>query len=134
MNVHVAERRSIDALLAESRRRLDRLSPRAAREAQLDGALLVDIRPEVNRGLEGELPGALVIERIHLEWRLDPASEAHLPAASYDAHVILVCNEGYSSSLAAATLQDLGLRRATDLIGGFRAWKIAGLPVTEPIQ
>jgi len=130
MSVHIAERRSIDSLLTEARRRLDRLSPRAAREAQLDGALIVDIRPEVNRALEGELPGALVIERIHLEWRLDPASEACLPEASYDAHVVLVCNEGYSSSLAAATLQDLGITKATDVVGGFRAWKIAGLPVT----
>jgi rhodanese-related sulfurtransferase len=92
------------------------------------GALLVDIRPRSNRELEGELPGALVVERIHLEWRLDPASEARLPQASYDAHVIVVCNEGYSSSLAAAALQDLGVNRATDLVGGFRAWWAAGLP------
>jgi rhodanese-related sulfurtransferase len=130
MTTDVAERRSIDTLLADARRRLDRLDARAAAEAQRDGALVVDIRPQLNRELEGELPGAMVIERIHLEWRLDPASDACLPQASYDAHVVLVCNEGYSSSLAAATLQDLGIVRATDLIGGFRAWKDAGLPVT----
>src|SRR4051794_4584722 len=99
--------RSIDALLADARRRLDRLAPREALTAQGNGALLVDIRPEANRVREGELPGALVIERIHLEWRLDPASPTRIPQASYDAHVIVVCNEGYSSSLAAATLQDL---------------------------
>ena len=121
---------SIDALLAESRRRLVRLTPHEVADAQRAGALIVDIRPEVNRAVEGAIPGALVIERIHLEWRLDPASEACLPEASYDAHVILVCNEGYSSSLAAVTLQDLGIARATDMIGGFRAWKIAGLPIT----
>ena len=125
---------TIDTLLSDARRRLDRLGPREAADAQRRGALLVDIRPEANRLVEGELPGALVIERIHLEWRLDPASDARIPQASYDAHVILVCNEGYSSSLAAATLQDLGVRRATDLIGGFRAWKIAGLPTTPPAE
>ena len=125
---------SIDGLLAESRRRLDRLTPHEVAAAQQTGALVVDIRPEVNRAVEGAIAGALVIERIHLEWRLDPASEAHLPQASYDAHVVIVCNEGYSSSLAAATLQDLGIARATDMIGGFRAWKLAGLPVTPTRQ
>jgi rhodanese-related sulfurtransferase len=131
MTSFATEHRSIDTLLADARRRLDRLEPRAAADAQRAGALLVDIRPDANRVAEGELPGALVVERIHLEWRLDPASPAHIPQASYDAHVIVVCNEGYSSSLAAATLQDLGIHRATDLVGGFRAWKAAGLPVTE---
>ena len=125
------DHQSINQLLAEARRGLDRLEPREAAEAQQRGALLVDIRPDTNRWLEGELPGAIVIERIHLEWRLDPASEACLPEASYDAHVVIVCNEGYSSSLAAATLQDLGVQRATDLVGGFRGWKAAGLPVNE---
>jgi rhodanese-related sulfurtransferase len=87
------------------------------------------IRPQANRAYEGQLPGALVIERTVLEWRLDPASADRLPFAAYDLHVILVCNEGYASSLAAATLQDLGVHYATDLDGGFRAWKAAGLPV-----
>ena len=119
---------SIDALLADARRRLVRLTPQETAAAQQAGALVVDIRPEVNRAIEGAIPGALVIERIHLEWRLDPASEAHIPQASYDAQVVIVCNEGYSSSLAAATLQDLGVHKATDMIGGFRAWRMAGLP------
>ena len=121
--------KSIDELLAEAQARLDRLSPQEALSAQTDGALLIDTRSERDRIKEGAIPGALVIERTVLEWRLDPASDTCIPQASYDAHVIIVCNEGYSSSLAAAILQDLGVRRATDLIGGFRAWKAAGLPV-----
>jgi rhodanese-related sulfurtransferase len=122
-------RRSIDQLLQEARSRLVRLTPHQAFEAQRDGATLVDIRPEANRANEGQISGALVIERTVLEWRLDPASPDRLPFAAYDLHVILVCNEGYASSLAAATLQDLGVHYATDLHGGFRAWKAAGLPV-----
>ncbi len=121
-------RRGIEELLAEARVGLARLTPQEAQRAQHLGALLVDIRPEVNRHTEGGLPGAVVIERTVLEWRLDPASEARLPGASYDAHVVIVCNEGYSSSLAAATLQDLGIPMATDMEGGYRAWKAAGLP------
>ena len=100
-----------------------------------DGALLVDIRPAAQRAAEGEVPGALVIERNVLEWRLDPASDARLPqASSYDLPVILMCSEGYASSLAAASLQDLGLSAATDLDGGFRAWAAAGLPATRPAR
>ena len=87
------------------------------------GALVVDLRPDADRRIDGDLPGAVVIERIHLEWRLDPTSGASIPEARDDLRVILVCNEGYSSSLAAADLRDLGVGRATDLIGGFRAWK-----------
>jgi len=121
-------RRSIDQLLIEARSRLARLTPLEAHVAQRDGAVLVDIRPEANRVAEGRLPDAVVIERTVLEWRLDPACAARLPIASYDLHVVIVCNEGYSSSLAAATLQDLGMSRATDLDGGYRAWKAAGLP------
>jgi rhodanese-related sulfurtransferase len=120
-------RRSIDELLEEARLRLERLDPHQALAAQQDGALLVDIRPEANRVAEGALPGAVVVERTVLEWRLDPACEARLPVASYDRKVVVVCNEGYSSSLAAATLRDLGVD-ATDLDGGFRAWMAAGLP------
>ena len=89
------------------------------------GALVVDIRPEHDRRAEGELPGAVVIERNVLEWRLDPTSGHHLPEASVDRRVILVCNEGYASSLAAATLIDLGITAATDLVGGYRAWAAA---------
>ncbi|WP_439938030.1 rhodanese-like domain-containing protein [Nocardia sp. N13] len=121
--------RSIDALLADARAGLVRLTPEEALRAQADGAVLVDIRPEADRRAEGAIPGAVVVERTVLEWRLDPACEARLPWASYDLHVVVVCNEGYSSSLAAATLQQLGVDRATDLVGGFRAWKAAGLPV-----
>jgi rhodanese-related sulfurtransferase len=122
-------RRTIDDLMDEARSRLVRLDPEEAHRAQQAGAVLVDIRPEANRVTEGRLPGAVVVERTVLEWRLDPACDAPLPFASYDLHVVVVCNEGYSSSLAASTLQDLGVHRATDLAGGFRAWKAAGLPV-----
>jgi rhodanese-related sulfurtransferase len=121
--------RTVDQLLAEARPRLHRLEPRQASAAARDGALLVDIRPAAQRAAEGEIPGALLVERNVLEWRLDPASAARLPQASYDLRVIVVCSEGYTSSLAAAALQDLGLSGATDLAGGFRAWQAAGLPV-----
>jgi len=124
-------RQTIDEMLAEARGRLARLTPAQAAAAQREGALLVDIRPEAERRAEGTLPGALVIERNVLEWRFDPSSSAHLPEASYEAQVVVVCNEGYTSSLAAAVLQELGIFRATDLIGGFRAWKLAGLPINE---
>jgi len=123
--------RTIDEVLAEARTRLSRLDPHEAQAAASDGALLVDIRPAAQRAAEGEIPGALIIERNVLEWRFDPASDARLPAASYDLQVIVFCSESYTSSLAAVALQDLGLRRATDLAGGFRAWEAAGLPVTR---
>jgi len=124
--------RSINDLLAQARSRLTRLTPQQAWAAVQDGALLVDIRPAAQRAAEGEVPGALVIERNVLEWRLDPASDARLPqAGSYDLQIIIMCSEGYTSSLAAASLQDLGLSAATDLDGGFRAWAAAGLPVTD---
>jgi rhodanese-related sulfurtransferase len=121
--------RTIDQVLAGARRRLDRLSPAAAMAASRDGALIVDIRPAAQRAAEGEVPGSLVIERNVLEWRFDPASSARLPQARYDLRVIIMCSAGYTSSLAAAALQDLGLRNATDLDGGFLAWAAAGLPV-----
>jgi rhodanese-related sulfurtransferase len=120
---------TVDDLLARARARLRRLEPADAAAAVARGALLVDTRPEWQRRDEGEIPGALLIERNHLEWRLDPASDARIPeAVDHDVEVIVVCSEGYSSSLAAASLQDLGVHRATDLVGGFRAWKAAGLP------
>jgi rhodanese-related sulfurtransferase len=119
---------TIDELLAAARTRLTRLSPVQAEQAVADGAVLVDIRPEGQRLAEGEIPGAVIVERNVLEWRFDPASTARLPAASYDLQVIVFCSEGYTSSLAAASLQDLGVWRATDLDGGFRAWRAAGLP------
>jgi rhodanese-related sulfurtransferase len=121
--------RTIDQLLAEARARLDRLSPLQASRAAREGAVLVDIRPAAQRAAEGEIPGTLIVERNVLEWRFDPASDARLPQAGYDLQVVVVCSEGYTSSLAAAALQDLGISRATDLDGGFRAWQAAGLPV-----
>ncbi|WP_439377374.1 rhodanese-like domain-containing protein [Amycolatopsis lexingtonensis] len=120
---------AVDTFLATARSGLDRVSPPRARELQEAGALLVDIRPHQNREAEGEIPGAVIVERIHLEWRLAPDSEWRLPSVTPDSTVIVLCNEGYSSSLAAADLQRLGLPHATDLEGGFRAWAAAGLPV-----
>jgi rhodanese-related sulfurtransferase len=121
---------TIDQMLAAARARLRRLGPEETADAVTGGALLVDIRPGWQRHQEGEIPGALLIERNHLEWRLDPTSGARIPeAVDHDVAVVIVCSEGYTSSLAAASLQDLGLHRATDLVGGFHAWKAAGLPV-----
>jgi rhodanese-related sulfurtransferase len=88
----------------------------------------IDIRPQAQRAAEGEVPGADIIERNVLEWRLDPASDARIPHAAYDLHVVVLCQEGCTSSLAAAALQDLGIERATDVDGGFAAWRAAGLP------
>jgi rhodanese-related sulfurtransferase len=120
----VAERPSrIDKLLDDARADLDRVVPERLADEVAAGALLVDIRPAADRDQEGELPGAIVIERIHLEWRLDPSSDHRITEAAADRRVIVVCNEGYASSLAAATLRQLGVARATDLIGGYRAWR-----------
>jgi len=121
--------RSIDEILAGARARLDRVEPAAALAAQHDGAVLVDIRPAAQRAVTGTIPGSVVVERNHLEWRFDPACDARLPIADYDLYVIVVCQEGYTSSLAAAALQDLGVHRATDLTGGIEAWQAAGLPL-----
>jgi rhodanese-related sulfurtransferase len=121
---------TIDEILAAARSRLTRLSPGQAQQAVAHGAVLVDIRPAAQRLAEGEIPGAMIVERNVLEWRFDPASTARLPDASYDLYVIVFCSEGYTSSLAAASLQDLGVWRAADLDGGFQAWRAAGLPVT----
>ncbi|WP_207947156.1 rhodanese-like domain-containing protein [Actinomadura sp. 7K507] len=123
--------RTIDDILGEARGRLVRLEPGQAHAETRDGALLVDIRPAAQRAGEGEVPGALIVERNVLEWRLDPASGARLPEATgHGLRVIVLCSEGYTSSLAAASLHDLGLSRATDVVGGFRAWRAAGLPTT----
>lgn len=120
---------TITEMLERARAGLNRLEPRQAMEAWVDGALLVDIRPQAQRRQEGEIPGALTIERNVLEWRLDPASEWRIPEADgFERQVVVVCSEGYTSSLAAASLQELGLHRATDLAGGFHAWAAAGLP------
>ena len=124
---------SIDQVLSAARARLRRLSPKEAYEAAAKAeAILVDIRPEGQRASEGSIAGALVVERNVLEWRFDPASSARLPVATnHDLHVIVFCSEGYASSLAAAALQDIGLRRATDIVGGFYAWRAAGLPLAD---
>lgn len=123
-------RTSIHELLAAARRGLDRLEPAAALDAVRAGAILIDIRSDSQIARDGVVPGALVIARNVLEWRLDPASDhRHPQAPSLEDQVILMCDEGYQSSLAAATLQQLGFARATDLDGGFQAWRGAGLPV-----
>ncbi|MEU3458389.1 rhodanese-like domain-containing protein [Streptomyces sp. NPDC006733] len=125
--------RSIDDHLARVRTRLERLDAPAAAKAAAAGAVLVDIRYAALRDRDGLIPGALVVERNELEWRLDPLGDFKLPEATdHDLTVVVICNEGYASSLAAASLQDLGLHRATDLDGGFQAWRAAGLPVTPP--
>ena len=115
--------RTIDEILAEARARLTRVTPAEADAARERGAVIVDIRPAAQREAEGELPFAVVIERNVLEWRFDPASDASLPIASHDLEAIVLCQEGYTSSLAAAALQDLGIHRATDVIGGYAAWR-----------
>ncbi len=129
-----SDRRTIDELLAAARARLERVPAPAAPAAVRGGALLVDIRSEAQRERDGFIPDALNIPRNVLEWRADPACGHRHPvlSADLDRRVILVCDEGYQSSLAAATLQDLGFRRATDLEGGFQAWRAAGLPVQDP--
>lgn len=126
---------AVERLLQRRRARLVRFTPREALAAQGAGALLVDTRPVVNREAEGQIPGALVIDRNVLEWRLDPTSPDRVPEAdSADRCIVLFCNEGYASSLAAVQLHELGLSGATDLAGGFRAWRGQGLPVTEPLN
>jgi len=127
-------RTTINDLLDAARERLDRLRPADALDAVQRGAVLVDIRSETQREADGLIPGARFCPRNVLEWRVDPASGHADPslACDVDAWLVLVCNEGYQSSLAAATLQDLGVARATDLEGGFQAWNAAGLPVDRP--
>ena len=115
-------RRSVDDLIAAARERLERVDPADLDAEQEAGALVVDIRPVEQRRRDGELPGALRIDRNVLEWRLDPASAHCIRETGYGRRIVLVCNEGYASTLAAVTLQELGLRRATDLAGGYQAW------------
>ena len=121
--------RTVDELLADARSRLHRIGPLEADARWAGGAVLVDIRPAAQRAAEGSVPGALVVERNVLEWRFDPASDHRLPEATgYDVEVIVLCTEGYTSSLAADALRSLGLDRSTDVVGGFSAWVAAGLP------
>lgn len=124
----------IEFVLAASRAGVHRPTPAELVEAQARGALVVDTRTEAQRRRQGEFPGAVVIDRTVLEWRLDPASPHRIPEASgHDLEVVVLCRQGYSSSLAAASLRAIGLHRATDLDGGVEAWLAAGLPMsTEP--
>jgi rhodanese-related sulfurtransferase len=123
----------ISNLVATARAGLDRLAPEDAWHRMRDGAPLVDTRPEFQRRTDGEIPGGIIVERNHLEWRCDPHSDARIPEATdHDVAWIVLCDEGFSSSLAAASLQQLGLHNATDVIGGFRAWRAAGLPIVRP--
>jgi rhodanese-related sulfurtransferase len=127
--------KSVQELLTAARSRLSRVTPEQAfAESRVGaGAVLIDIRPAGQRAADGEIPGSVVIERNHLEWRLDPASSARMPwATGYELRPIVFCQEGYTSSLAAAALQDLGFARATDVVGGYRDWREAGLPTASP--
>jgi rhodanese-related sulfurtransferase len=120
---------AVERLVAQARVGLVRLEPAVAARALREGALLVDIRPHAQRCAEGGIPGAVVIERNVLEWRFDPSSPWRHPQLGGPRHlVVVICSEGYASSLAAATLQQLGLVHATDMVGGARAWVAAGLP------
>lgn len=125
------EQVGIDELLERVRAGYQRIGPHEAAAAATDGALLVDIRYAALRERDGLIPGALVVERNELEWRLDPqGSHRAAEAVSHELPVVVICNEGYASSLAVASLRQLGLHRTTDLIGGFQAWRAAGLPVS----
>jgi rhodanese-related sulfurtransferase len=130
----MADHSAIELLLARARASLDRVEPERLAEEVADGAVPIDIRPVEQRQRDGELPGAIIIDRNVLEWRLDPTSPDRLPVA-VDAGVryIIVCNEGYSSSLAVATLRELGLYRATDLVGGFQALRVLRLQASRDI-
>ena len=119
---------TIVEMLEQARTKIDRMTVFELRDAVARGAIVVDIRPQAQRAVEGTLPGALAIERNVLEWRLDPTSDARLAAATdHDVEWVVICSEGYTSSLAAASLQELGLTKATDLVGGYQALKVAGL-------
>jgi rhodanese-related sulfurtransferase len=122
-DAHRRDRRNIAELLAQARLELDRVPPDQLRAEQAAGALVVDIRPSEQRQRDGAIPGALVIDRNVLEWRLDPASSHRIPQTGYERRIIVVCNEGYSSSLAAAALRSLGLHNATDLEHGYQGWR-----------
>ena len=126
----------IDLLLSAARTRLDRLTPAQARAEVDEGAVVADIRPAAQRAEQGDLPGALVVERNVLEWRFDPTSAAALRIADDELRVIVLCQEGYTSSLAAAALRDVGVRRATDVVGGYAAWVAAGVdpPATSRVS
>lgn len=119
---------TVEELIAAARSRVSSLAPAEALAAAEAGAVLVDIRPHAFRAAEGEIPGALVVERNVLEWRFAPDSEWRVPQAGADVRVVVLCNDGYASTLAADSLREVGVTGATDLAGGFRAWAAAGLP------
>lgn len=122
-------------MLAAARARLTRVTPEEAFAEFRTGATLIDIRPAAQRAASGEVPGSIVVERNHLEWRFDPASDARLPwVTGHDLRLIVFCQESYTSSLAAAALQDLGFTRATDVTGGYAAWAAAGLPTARAAE
>jgi rhodanese-related sulfurtransferase len=123
---------TIDEMLAAARARITRVTPDEAFAEFCAGGTLIDIRPASQRAAEGEIPGSIVVERNHLEWRFDPTSDARLPwVTGHDLRLIVICAEGYTSSLAAASLRDIGFRGATDVIGGYQAWTAAGLPTAR---
>jgi rhodanese-related sulfurtransferase len=127
--------RSVDELLAQVRGRIGRLRPEEVAARVAAGALLVDTRPWAQRVRDGAVPGAVIVDRNVLEWRLDPASPDRLPQVTgYDLEVVVLCNQGYSSSLVADTLRTLGLTRTVDVIGGFVAWVEAGLPTVPAVE
>jgi rhodanese-related sulfurtransferase len=124
--------RSADDLVTQARLHIERVSPAQAFECLANGALLVDIRPQAQRQMHGEVREALIIERNVLEWRLDPNGAWRIPEVTdHERQVLVLCQEGYASSLAAASLGALGYRNVGDVIGGFAAWRAAGLPTTE---
>ena len=132
MREETAGRRTIDELLEDARRAIVRLEPAEAMAAADEGALIVDIRSETARRRDGIVPGSVHVPRTVLEWRVDPDSPWRNPCVGgLDRQIILLCDQGFSSSLAAATLVELGFSRAADVIGGFQAWRRAGLPVKE---
>jgi len=117
---------TVDAWLTGARARLDRVQPQDLAQEIADGAIVIDTRDNADREAEGALPGAVIVTRNVLEWRMSPSSPTRLEGITADSRVIIVCNDGFSSSIAAASLHNLGLPRATDLVGGYRAWRAAG--------
>jgi rhodanese-related sulfurtransferase len=129
----MAARRSVHDVLAAARARYTRLEPVQAHIAMTHGSLLIDVRDSDQRRRDGTIPGALIVDRTVLEWRFDPESGAtHPQITGVGQSLILICNQGYSSSIAVASLLDLGATDVTDVVGGFEAWRAAGLPVDPP--
>ena len=130
MHTRAPMRPKIDRVLERARRRVARVTAEEAAAEMSRGALLVDTRSQAQRAAQGEIPGALTIERNVLEWRLDPTSPFRVPQATdRDVRVMVLCAQGYSSTLAALSLKELGLRNVSDVVGGFEAWRAAGLPI-----